>query len=180
MRMRWILVLTVACAVGIAACGSSNKASGPGSGGQAVPRTAPGVALATCMRAHGVPHFPDPTASGAGGGGGGVAILPAGVDTSAPAFKSAWASCGRLLPGLGAHHPADAQTTEETLKFSQCMRAHGVTGFPDPSASPPASLSGYSAVIRRGVYLAIPDTINMASPTYKRAAAACRFGPRFS
>ena len=108
MRMRWILVLTVACAVGIAACGSSNKASGPGSGGQAVPRTAPGVALATCMRAHGVPHFPD------------------------------------------------------------------------PSASPPASLSGYSAVIRRGVYLAIPDTINMASPTYRRAAAACRFGPRFS
>jgi hypothetical protein len=178
--MWWILVLTLACAAGIAGCGSSNKPSGPGSGGQAVPGAGPGVALAACMRAHGAPHFPDPTASGAGGGGGGVAILPPGVDTSAPAFKSAWASCGRLQPVLRAHHPADAKTSEETLKFSECMRAHGVTGFPDPSASPPTSLSGYSAVFRRGVYLAIPATINMSSPTYKRAAAACRFGPRFS
>lgn len=60
------------------------------------------------------------------------------------------------------------------------MRAHGVTGFPDHTASAPSSLSGYSAVIRRGVYLAIPDTINMASPSYRRAAAACRLGPAFS
>jgi hypothetical protein len=173
MRTPWIVGLTLTLAAGIAGCGSSS----PPAGGEA----SPGVALAACMREHGVPNFPDPSASGAGGGpGGGVAVLPAGVDTSAPAFKKASASCGGLLPTPGARHPADAQTAEATLKFSRCMRAHGVTRFPDPSASPPASLSGDGAVIRRGVYLAIPDTINMASPTYRRAAAACRFGPRFS
>ncbi|HUA03459.1 MAG TPA: hypothetical protein VMB27_06110 [Solirubrobacteraceae bacterium] len=172
------LILVLMSAAAIAGCGSSN---GPRAGGQSVAAAASGVAFAACMREHGVPNYPDPTASGAGGGGGAVAVFPAGVDRSAPAFKSASASCGgSLLPGLGAHHQASAETTEETLKFSECMRAHGVTGFPDPTASAPTSLSGYSAVIRRGVFLAIPDTIDMASPTYKRAAAACRFGPAFS
>ena len=174
-------VAALACTASIAACGSSNSANRAGAGGQAVPGTASGLAFATCMRAHGVPHFPDPAASGAGGGpGGGVAVVPAGVDTSTPAFKKASASCGALVPTSGSRHPADAQTSKETLKFSECMRAHGVTGFPDPTASPPPSLSGYSAVIRRGVYLAIPDRINMASPSYRRASAACRFGPAFS
>jgi len=179
MRTPPILVLTVMCALGIAGCGSSNEANGAGAGGQTAPGVDSGVAFAACMRAHGVPHFPDPSPSGAGGGGG-VSFVPAGGDTSSPAFKSASTACGQVRPGLGTHHPPSAQTTEETLKFSECMRAHGVTGFPDPTTSPPPSLSGYSAVIRRGDYLAIPDTINMASPTYKRAAAACRFGPRFS
>jgi len=176
MRTPQIVVVAVTCAAAIAACGSSNKGNGAAAAGQA----ASPVAFAACMREHGVPHYPDPSASGAGGGGGGVAVVPAGVDTSAPAYKKATSSCGALLAASGARHPAGVQTTEETLRFSECMRAHGVTGFPDPTASPPPSLSGYSAVIRRGVYLAIPDTINMASPTYKRAAAACRFGPAFS
>lgn len=190
MRRPPILVLTLVCVAGIGGCGSSEAPNSPKAGGESVPGesapsgaapgVAPGVAFSACMRGHGVPNFPDPALGGAGGGGGGVAVVPGGVDTSAPAFQSASASCRRLLPGLGARHGPSAQTTEETLRFSKCMRAHGVTGFPDPSASPPPSLSGYSAVIRRGVYLAIPATIDMASPTYKRAAAACRFGPAFS
>jgi hypothetical protein len=57
------------------------------------------------------------------------------------------------------------------------MRAHGVTGFPDPTTTPPASPSGYSEVIGRGgVFLAVPDTISPRSPAYTQAAAACRFG----
>jgi hypothetical protein len=105
---RTFVVIALACTASIGACGSSHTANRSGAaGGQAAPGTASGVAFATCMRAHGVPHFPDP-------------------------------------------------------------------------AAPPPSLSGYSAVIRRGVYLAIPDTISLASPSYRRAAAACRFGPAFS
>jgi len=123
--------------------------------------------------------------------GGGVSIVPAGIDTSSPAFKTAWSACSTLLPGLGAHQGASAQATEQLLKLSECMRSHGVTGFPDPTSAPPAGFPGpaagapaghsYSAVIRRGgAYLAIPDTINTASPSYRQAAAACRFGPTFS
>lgn len=67
------------------------------------------------------------------------------------------------------------------LKFSECMRTHGVSGFPDPTSTPPSDLGNYKLTVRRGgTYLAIPYTINTASPTYKQAAAACRFGPTFS
>lgn len=63
------------------------------------------------------------------------------------------------------------------LAISTCMRAHGVTGFPDPTTSPPSSTNGYSQVTGRGgVFLAVPDTINPDSPAYRQAAAACRFG----
>ena len=47
------------------------------------------LAFARCMRAHGVPNFPDPTLSG-----GGPAGLPAGVDPQSPAFRSAARVCG--------------------------------------------------------------------------------------
>jgi hypothetical protein len=63
------------------------------------------------------------------------------------------------------------------LATSECMRAHGVTGFPDPRTAPPPSSSGYSQVMGRdGVFIAVPDTIDTASPVYTRAAAACQFG----
>jgi hypothetical protein len=35
-----------------------------------------------------------------------------------------------------------AQTTKEMLKFSECTRSHGVSGFPDRTATPPFSHSG--------------------------------------
>jgi hypothetical protein len=66
------------------------------------------------------------------------------------------------------------------LQFSRCMRAHGVTAFPDPTTTPVGLRSGYFTVRSGGVYLAIPDTIKRASPTYQQAARACRFGPGFS
>lgn len=41
--------------------------------------------VARCLRAHGYPSFPDPTASGQG--------LPPGVDTNAPQFQAAETAC---------------------------------------------------------------------------------------
>ena len=141
----------------IAACGSASKPSTTAGGGQ----SASVVNFAVCMRSHGVPNFPDASSSP----GGGVSVIPAGINTSAPAFKTAWSGCNKLLPGLGAHHPPSARATQQMLKFSQCMRGHGVSGFPDPTATIPSSFSGYRGVIRRGaVFLASPTTINTASP----------------
>jgi len=55
------------------------------------------------------------------------------------------------------------------------MRQHGVSGFPDPTLSLPSSPAGYSLLEDRGgVVLAVPSTINPASPTFKQAAAAWR------
>jgi len=46
------------------------------------------LAFAHCMRAHGVPSFPDPPSSGAQAG------LPAGINQQSPAFRSAARVCG--------------------------------------------------------------------------------------
>jgi hypothetical protein len=57
------------------------------------------------------------------------------------------------------------------------MRTHGVTGFSDPTTTPPSGLSGYSQVLfHGGLFLAVPDTINQDLPVFKQAAAACQFG----
>ncbi len=64
------------------------------------------------------------------------------------------------------------------LATSECMRAHGVSGFPDPTVSPPADPGAYSIAIGRGgVFLAVPRTIDPASPVFQSAAKVCRFGP---
>jgi hypothetical protein len=122
------------------------------------------------MRSHGVPSFPDPSP------GGGIHLTP-GLNPSSPAFKAAQASCQKHLPGggPGAQHPS-AQAVAQTLKISQCMRQHGVSGFPDPTLKPPSSPAGYSILEDRGgVVLAVPSTINPASPVFKQAGAACGF-----
>jgi hypothetical protein len=52
---------------------------------------------AACIRAHGLPNFPDPTFSG-----GGVHIDHQGLNESSPVFKAAVHDCESLIPG-GAH-----------------------------------------------------------------------------
>jgi hypothetical protein len=166
-------IVGLCCAAALAACGSSAKPR-PAAGSTSGPSL---VDFAVCMRAHGLTNFPDPSS----GPGGGVSLVPAGIDTSAPAFKRAISACNRLLPGLGSHRGPSAQAISQLLQFSRCMRSHGVTGFPDPTTRPPLSPAGYSLVVRRGgAYLAVPAAISTSSPGYKRARSACRFGPLFS
>ncbi len=62
------------------------------------------------------------------------------------------------------------------LQISQCMRRHGISGFPDPTVSPPSSPAGHSAVLGHGgVFLAIPSAIDTQSPAFKQAAVVCGF-----
>jgi hypothetical protein len=158
-----IAFAAMTCAVAIAACGSSNNNNHS-------PHQSPFLPFSECMRSHGVPNFPDPSP------GGGI-DLSSGMNPASPAFRGAQASCHKLMPGggPGASHPS-AQAEAQTLKISECMRQHGVAGFPDPTLSPPPNPSGYSIVDDRGgVVLAVPSTINPASPVFKQAAATCGF-----
>ena len=89
------------------------------------------------------------------------------------ACMSAIAACGSSnKPGGGsnaAHHG-------QFLAFSECMRSHGVTDFPDPTFTPPSDPAGYSIVSdRNGVILAVPSTINPQSPVFQHASAVCGF-----
>jgi hypothetical protein len=160
------------CAVAIAACGGSASDSTVTGSSASPSTTAAFVKFSACMRADGVPNFPDPT------GGGGIQISSSsGIDVGSPAFKAAQSKCRRLLPGGGPPTgPPSAQAKLAALEISQCMRRHGVSDFPDPTTKMPSSPVGYSEVLNRGgAVLAVPSTINVQSPAYQQAAAACGF-----
>ena len=168
------IALTLICGALVAACGSSSKPT---------TNTAKGysqtLAFSKCMRIHGVSNFPDPSTSG-----GGVQLSvggSSGVNPQAPAFQAAQKSCRHLLPNGGEPSAqASAQAKARLLRISECMRAHAITGFPDPqTGSPPSNPAGYSAIMGiNGAFLAIPSSINPQSPAFKQAAAACNFGPK--
>ncbi len=133
-----------------------------------------GIKFADCMRAHGVPNFPDP------GSGGGIQIPDnSGINPQSPAFQSAQGECFKLLPGGG---PGRARVSvarkQMMLKLAVCMRSHGISGFPDPTVSPPsappAGGRGGVAFGSPGSFISVPQTM-IESPGFKQAAAACGF-----
>jgi hypothetical protein len=159
-----LAIAALACLIVLGACSSSGD-TGTGSHSSGVPA---GIKFADCMRAHGVPNFPDPGPS---------REIPI---SRSPAFQSAQKSCQRLLGGGLGSGPPSPQARAQLLQISECMRRHGVSAFPDPRAGPPPStLTGYSLILGTGGYiLALPSSIDPSSPGFKQAATACNFGPR--
>jgi hypothetical protein len=133
------------------------------------------LVYARCMRSHGVPGFPDPTQVGSS-----IQIGSArGIDARSPFYVSAQRSCRRLLPGgsLVADPAHRQQELARMLRISRCMRAHRISGFPDPTPSPPASRAGYGVVRSDGyAWLAIPGSIDVRSAAFERAADECNLG----
>jgi hypothetical protein len=82
-----------------------------------------------CMRAHGLPWFPDPDS-----GGRLTVRTPAGVDRKK--VDAAQRACAVFAPdaGPGADKPTAAEM-EQLRQVSRCMRAHGIANFPDPTAN---------------------------------------------
>ena len=116
--------------------------------------------FAQCMRSHGVPAFPDPSASG----GTLNAVSAAGINTQAPSYQTALQGCEKYSP---AGHLSPAQSAVDKakgLQFSQCMRAHGVFNFPDPITGPDGAQA-----INLG-----PEHIDPNSPTIQAAGKACQ------
>ncbi len=138
------------------------------------------LAFANCMRANGVPNFPDPNP-------GGGFQLGSGVVPSSPAFRSAQSKCAKLIGGgvggpfsPGATtHPSPA-TLAKLRTIAVCMRAHGISEFPDPRTSVPANPAASGAGVITdfdGAILVFPSTMNMQAPAYKHALAACGAPP---
>jgi hypothetical protein len=102
-----------------------------------------------------------------------------GINPQAPSFRAAQQSCQHLMPnGRQPSAQASAQAKARLLETSECMRAHGITDFPDPRTSAPSNPAGYSAIIgTNGAFLAIPNSINTKSSAFEQAAATCNFGP---
>ena len=162
-----IRVAAFACAMAIAACGSSVHLGGASSDETSLSNAE--LKVSECVRSHGVPNFPDPSGSG------GFNLNGTAINPQSPAFKSAQQRCFKLLLG-GAPSAHPTQAMAQALQISECMRRHGVSGFPDPTPKVPSisNRAQYSIVDDRdGAVLAVPSTINPSSPAFKQAATAC-------
>ncbi|MGA2531016.1 MAG: hypothetical protein ABSG36_17890 [Acidimicrobiales bacterium] len=145
-----IAILLVALAVLAAACSAGSASPGVASIGVTTSTTSAlgtassidqqdlqqayqaQLAYSQCMRTHGEPAFPNPTRTsqnihfGAG----------PNINQHSQQFISASTTCKRLVPDGGPPSPAQIQAAiAHALKNAECMRAHGITNFPDPVVS---------------------------------------------
>jgi hypothetical protein len=164
-----VALAVLSCALMLAGCGSSGK-SGGGSGSAVA---SAGIKYADCMRAHGVPNFPDP------GSGGAVDLSGSAINPQSPAFESGQSACQKLLPGgLPGRGSGSATRIEQGVKIAACIRAEGWKSFPDPSTLPPSAPPAPDTAILGGPYGVFSLTASMVrSSAFKQAAAAC--GLRF-
>jgi hypothetical protein len=148
---RVLAALVVGVALLAAGCGG-----GGGSPGKSRPKVHQElVAFAHCMRAHGVPDFPDPLPDGGFPRTGAGNSLQSG---------SAMNACKNLLPPQQTLSAAQqARVLAQDLKWAKCMRAHGFPGFSDPSVRPHA-----------GIVIFAPAGFDPGSPRAQAAAKACK------
>jgi hypothetical protein len=118
---RYLIVLLGALTL-VAACSSSPSNQAPPGAGQEQ-----ALKYAQCMRANGVPGFPDPDPNGRFRG-------LSHEQQNNPTFRSAQQACRDLAPGGEHENLGNPAFVNQMREFSQCMRAHGLPDFPDPDA----------------------------------------------
>jgi hypothetical protein len=158
--MRVAAVITVvASAALLTACGRSTSSTGStssaGTGGALSAYISQELAFARCVRAHGVPNFPDPDS---GGHFSKQEIRQLGVSDSR--LRAASSACQNLAPAGQA--PLTAQQQQDYLRAAACVRSHGIAGFPDPSFS------------GGGVHFPIPSGVDPSSPQFTQARHTCQ------
>jgi hypothetical protein len=159
------IALLAAVALLAAACGGGGGNGDGSSGGGHSTIYQKELAFSQCMRAHGQPNFPDPGSNGV------IAIKSAAAPKGSPSkdqrtggtqMTKANNICRHLLPNGGVPTAAQRQQMlQQGLKFSRCMRAHGVSNFPDPSqGGGPVTIGGTG--------------INPQSPQFQAAQHTCQ------
>ncbi len=125
-----LAVVLGAMTVLVTACGGSFPGPAPSKGrglfGQA-------LSYSRCMRAHGAPGFPEPRQ-----GRDGTLIYPLKPPSgmlASPGYDAAFRSCLKLA--VTGRRPAAAARYRvialHALKQAECMRAHGISGYPSPA-----------------------------------------------
>ena len=145
-----------------AGCGSGS----PPSSTNQTSSNNPGAAAfkyANCIREHGVTGFPDPRVHVNGNSVSVTQGLPPSA-TASPHFKSAQRACRGIAPDPGNASSSDRQPQhrQALLAFARCMRAHGVSDFPDPNAQGQITPTMLSAA-----------GVDLRSHEFLRAALSC-------
>jgi hypothetical protein len=162
------IIATAGLALLAAACGGSKGGQVAQLGSTTTPNTSnPSggtshqngpLGFSRCMRSNGVANYPDPNHSGQL-----AKESPQQLGVASSQFQSAQSACQHLLPngGSGPNAVQLQQVKAQGLRFSQCVRSHGVPHFPDPGSDG-----------------RIPDPatvgINQGSPKFEAANQACR------
>jgi hypothetical protein len=142
----------------VLASGCGGSVSKPDASSSPTANVAKAVAYANCMREHGVDVSVGSngniniTSGGSGGGSG------SGGQQQSQAAENA---CRNLLPPASSQVQAhQEQALKQALKYTLCMRSHGMPDFPDPSevSGRPIGFSGVDA----------------ASPAYPKANQVCQ------
>jgi hypothetical protein len=164
----------LAVAAAIAALATACSSSATPSPSASAPTYAQELALAGCMRSHGVAAFPDPGPSGGyslSAGGSITGADGAAININSSQAQAAYGDCRHLVPGgpsisrleqleqQGQQQQAEA--LPQLLKYSECMRSHGVPSFPDLGGAQSPAPAKISA-------------IDPSSPAFQSASTACQ------
>jgi hypothetical protein len=144
---------------------SSQGAAGvEGSSSEPAKHSAQALEFAQCMRSHGVSDYADPPAPGRtppAPAKVGMAYLGDSFNPNSPTFQVAERACQKYAVGLATKVSPGlaAEVAVEQLKYAQCMRAHGVPAFPDPSAN-----GGFT----------VPNSVDQNSSFFQAAERTCQ------
>lgn len=138
---------------------SRSGASSSGSNKSGSSNSFDALQYSQCMRKNGVPDFPDPNSQG-------LIQVNAGpgsdLNPGSPQWQAAQKKCAKYAPGGNLTPEQQAAQQAQLLKFSQCMRAHGISDFPDPSNGGLALKGGPGS------------DLNPNNPAFQNAQKACQ------
>ena len=140
--------------VSLAACGNDPKAAGK-SDQEKFEEAA--LKHAQCLREHGV-QASDPKP-----GKGLQVVGKPGDDPNK--LKRAEDACQHFLKGIKPPKPSakqQAEMTDRALAFSRCMRAHGISDFPDPQIGAEGQMT-----------IRLPQGLGPTNPRLQAAQKAC-------
>jgi hypothetical protein len=143
------LLLVAVASVAVTACGGAS----PRATGVNATATDNAVKFARCMREHGV-NLPDPVPGKA-----------AQIKIANPqALETAQSACARYREAVHITPAERAAHLQAALKFSRCMRSHGVN-LPDPTVNG----GGVGVTMKAG-----PGSVNPSSAVFEAAQKACQ------
>jgi hypothetical protein len=176
-------LVALTASLAIVACGGSSPKSS-GSSANAASLRSEGLKFAACVRAHGVPDYPDPSAST---GAGQIRATPNKMTVNGHTLsesprlvQKAMQRCQKDAPEAKGPPISAAQLAKlkaGALAMAKCMRANGVPNFPDPTVGTGPGGHGVSVGIRAGGPKSKNSSgaaLNPQSPTFKAAQKKCQ------
>ena len=172
-RIAVLAVLVTATAVSLAGCGGGPASPAGASNGSASPAGASGgssrlaqalakaLSFSRCMRAHGLTGYPDPREAG-GQITMTVHVGPGSkLNSHSPWYQAAQNACRSFSPAGNLTTAQKAAANARALKYSRCMRSHGISSYPDPNGQG-------TLVVQAG------GGIDPSSPQFQNAQKACQ------